>query len=121
MTLAKAVSDVFARHGATWTLRRASRAAGANDWTAGAETVTYSTFAARERGYKPGEIRGGIQEKDALVIVDAASASVAPAEGDRVALGSFTADAGAEWRHVVNVYAVRRAATTLVYRLQVRR
>lgn len=121
MTIQAAVSDLLARHGQVWTLRKASRAAGANAWTAGAEAPVYATMQARERGYRPSEVRGGIQERDALLIVDAASVTAAPAEGDRVSPGSLTGDAGGEWRQVVNVYAVKLAGAVQVYRLQVRR
>lgn len=121
MSLHAAVSDVLNRQGTAWTLRKEARAAGANAWTAGAATASYSAMQARERSYRPMEIRGGIQEHDALLVVDAASVTVAPAEGDRVALGTFAGDAGADWRHVVSVYAVTFAGETLVYRLQVRR
>lgn len=122
--MSAAVTSAIGRHGSTYTIRKASQAAGANDWTAGTSTVTFHACRARERGYKPAELRGGIQERDALLVIDPASlpAGVVPAEGDRVALGTFTVDdATADWRQVVNAYSPRTGATVGAYRLQVRR
>jgi hypothetical protein len=107
--------------GARYTLRRETVAAGPNEWTKGAATVAYHGFTGRARGYKPDEIRGGILEHDEKVIIEPASVSVVPRAGDRIALGAYTADAGAEWRHVISVYAARVNGQVGVYRLQVRR
>lgn len=119
MSLHATVSRGIARHGAKYTLRRETITT-ANSWTAASVAVAYSPVMAKERGFKPNEIRGGIQENDCLVVVDAATASTPPKIGDRVALGEFSADVGAAWRQVVNVYATTAKGKVASYRLQVR-
>ena len=121
MTLRGAVSSVIARNGAAWTLRSQLVADGANAWTRGAVTASYSTCVARLRGYKPNEIQGNIVVGDAELVADAATLLATPRVGDWVALGEFTEDDGAEWWQVVNVYAPRIAGAVAVYRLQVRK
>lgn len=121
MTIARAVKSQIARYGRDWTLRRETVAAGANAWTKGSATVAYSNCKAKGRRYKPSEITGTILEHDELVTIDASSASTAPAQGDRIAPGVYTADAGAAWRQIVNVHATDVAGTVVSYRLQVRR
>lgn len=116
-----AVKGELKRHGSTHTLRLATVAAGANAWTAGSATTAYSECIAYERKFQPAEIRGGINEHDCLVTVDAATCLSVPVDGGRIAPGSFTSDAGAEWRQIVNVTAVKVAGRVAVYKLQVRR
>lgn len=121
MSLAKTVASVAARHGAEYTLRREVIAVVPQTWKSGSSTVSYFPMVARERYYKPNEIKGTIQENDALLVVDAATLTQLPAVNDRVALGSFVSDISAEWRHVVSVYEARERGSVRVYRLQVRR
>lgn len=117
MTLRAGISDVLSRHGAKYTLRRELVSAGTNAWTKGIATVSYGKVQAREIQFSPEEIRGGLAERAVKLTIDAVSASAAPKEGDRIALGEFTSDAGAEWRHVSNVYAVRVRGYVVLYRL----
>lgn len=120
MSLASVQTRLNARFGAIYTLRKANRAAGANSWTAGAETPAFYPCRAKARHYRPNEIRGGIQEKDILVTVDEASIEVAPEVGDGIALGTHVATAGVAWGTIVNVYTTRVAGAVTSYRLQVR-
>lgn len=121
MSLQGAIARRVAAFGAVYTLRTAAPGAGVNAWTAGAATPAYYPCLARERRYKPNEIKGGIVEGDILVTVDAASLAVAPVNGNQIALGRFTGDAGAKWVHVVNVYAPSVGGVPVAYKLQVRR
>lgn len=121
MTLRQAVSAEIARHGQTYTLRSAVVGAGANAWTSGTEVASYSTCKGRERRYKPVEIRGGIAEHDTLLTLDASTCLAVPKNGDKIAAGEFTGDAGADWLRIVNVYAPRVAGVAAVYKLQVRK
>lgn len=125
-SLFAAVKGELRRHGSKHTLRLASLPAGSNAWTTGLSlgggaVPAYSECMAYERKYKPAEIRGGINEHDCLVTIDAASCLSVPVEGARIAPGVFTEDAGAEWRHIVNVTAVKVGGRVAVYKLQVRR
>lgn len=121
MSLALAVSHVLDLFGAVYTLRRATPAAGANAWTLGAPgAATYYPCTGRETSYGPDELRAGVKEHEALIIVDAASLSVVPREGDRIALGTYTADPGAAWREVTDVEAPRRNGEAIIYRITVR-
>ena len=121
MTLAGTVARVTARHGATFTLHRKTLGPGATPWKPGAPTSQFETVTAQERGYRPKEIVGTIQEGDVLVTVDAATCSLRPKVGDRIALGSFTVEAGAEWRQIVSVYEARKNGVVHAYKLQARR
>lgn len=108
------------RFGALYTLRVAVVAAGVNAYTAGASTVSYHIAKGRARFYRPAEIRGGVLERDQLIVLDPASLSATPKPGDKIAVGVHTADAGATWLHVVNVYAPLVGDNVAGYRLQVR-
>lgn len=121
MTVRDAVSSVMRRDGATWTIKRQTAADGANAWTRGSVTASYSTCTARSRGYKPNEIRGNIMEGDSELVIDPATLTVTPQPGDWVALGEFVDDDGVDWLQVVNVYAPRMAGAVGLYRLQVRK
>lgn len=122
MSLAGTVARLAARHGAPYTLLRKDQATGAQTWKAGTETLSFDYVQARERGYKAVELRGGIQEGDVLIVVDASSGCRAPLVGDRVALGTFySEDECAEWRQVVSVYEARNSGVIHAYRLQARR
>lgn len=123
MTIADTVDRIVSAYGTAHTLRKDAKAAGANSWTVGASTVTYNACRAKGRGYKPVEIRAGIQENDELVVVSAASLpdGVVPAVGDRISSGTLTADLGGEWRQVINVHETTIAGVVHSYRLQVRR
>lgn len=120
MSIAAAIRAEIASKGAIYTLRRETAAAGANDWTRGAVTVTYYRCRARERMYKPDEVRGGILETDTLITVDAASIAVTPRKGDKLALGVFASDTGADWRLVISAYEPRVGGANVVYKLQAR-
>lgn len=122
MTLAGTVARVTARHGAAFTLLRRSLGVGAQPWKAGTPGVgTFEPVTAQERGYKPTEIKGTIQEGDVLITVDAATCALRPRAGDRVALGVHTAEAGAEWRQIISVYEARKNGVVHAYKLQARR
>ena len=120
MSLAAAPINLVARYGAPYTLRRATRAAGPNAWTAGSETVAYHACSGRERAYRPSEIGGGIEAHDVLVTVPVSSLAVTPTPGDRIARGSHTDDGTGTWWQIVNVYGPRIGASAALYKLQVR-
>jgi hypothetical protein len=120
MSLQATVARMTARNGARFTIRRETVAAGANAWTKGTATVTFLEVVARERFYRPDEIKGAIVEGDALITVTAPPCGFVPVKGDRIALGSHVADAGAEWRQITNVYAPRIGSAVAVYKLTVR-
>lgn len=115
------VARVLARAGTLYTLRTVTRAAGANSWTAGSETLTYDVVRAFETSPKPAEIREtGMNADEKLIIVDAATVTTPPVRGSRIALGEFASDAGGAWAEVVHVHAAREAGAVRVYRLRVK-
>lgn len=122
MTLARTVNHVMKRAGTFYTLRKVAGGTQPNSWTAAtAPSVTYHALIAKERSYKPSEIRGGILENDSLIVVDASSGDAVPAVGERIALGVHTGDENAAWSQIVNVYPARVNGNVATYRLQVRR
>ena len=121
MSIAGAVSSMLARHGQAYTLKAITKGAGANAWTDGAVTAAYNACTARARGYNPNEVRGGIQEGDIKVTIDAATLSTTPESGDWIAAGTHTEDGSAEWWQVVSVYAPQIAGVVTVYKLQARK
>ncbi len=120
MTQATAMSRQIRRAGAVYTLRRETAAAGANSWTQGATTYQFFQCYAFERGYKSNEIAGGIVENDVLITVDAASLATTPKKGDRIALGSFYRDVGADWREVISPKVIYEGGLPVVHKLQTR-
>lgn len=120
MSLDASVSRIAGRFGATFTLRHVVVGAGPNAWTAGAETVSYSTLVGREIHADGKRISDVHAEQEALITIDAKTATVEPKVGDRIALGIFAGDAGAAWRQITNVYPVREAGRISVYKLTVR-
>lgn len=120
MTLANTVARVTGRHGAAYTILRRTQAANAQPWKAGTETVSFDYVQARERGFKPVEIRGGIQEGDVLIVVDASSGCGCPKTGDRIALGNHYSEDTGDWRQIISINAARVAGDVNVYRLQAR-
>ena len=121
MTLRGTVARTLRRTGQQWTLLRKTQAPNAQPWKSGTETLTFDAVQARERYFKPMEIKGGILEGDSLIVVDAATCGSLPKIGDRLAPGTFTVEDGADWRHVIAVHEVREAGSAIVYRLQVRK
>jgi len=121
MTLAGTVARVTARHGAAYTLLRKSLGVGAKPWKPGTPGAgTFEAVTAKERGFKPIEIKDTIQEGDVLITVDAATCALRPRTGDLIALGTFVAEAGAEWRQIVSVYEARKSGVVHAYKLQAR-
>lgn len=120
MSLAASVSSVLGGYGQSFTIRKGKAAAGANAWTAGAENPEYYHCRGRVRHFTPTEIRGAIKQRDSLVILDPATVLVPPVEGDKIAVGTFTGDAGAKWLQIVNVYGPQVRDSVGVYRLEVR-
>jgi glutamate synthase domain-containing protein 1 len=121
MSLEQTVAAIAAAYGADYTVRRVTSGAGPNAWTAGAETIAYMHARGRERNAEPKALRGGMSEAETLIVLDAASCPTQPRKGDRIALGRFTADAGAEWRQIVNVVAGREGAHVRVWRVEATR
>lgn len=121
MNLRSAIRAGMVLAGGEFTLRRETKAAGPNAWTAGAATVEYFPCIARARGYKPNEVRGGILEHDEKISVDPTSICVEPRKDDRIAVGTWSADGGADWRHVISVYSPCDAHGVAFHKLQVRR
>lgn len=121
MSFSPSVSRVLKQYGTSYTLRTEAAVSGGNSWTASPGAVTYSVVIAKERGFKPNEIRGGIQEGDGLIVVDASADAPIPRVGSRIALGVFSSDVAADWRQIVNVYPTRENGRARTYRLQVRR
>lgn len=104
MTVRPSVSSVISRFGRMHTIKRSFVLPGANEWTAGIATVTYSTVMMHRRHYRPSEVRGLIRELDVLFTMGP-GALILPANGDMIASGIFTAanDATALWAQVINV------------------
>lgn len=119
--LADAVANEIARHGAPHTLRRETVVGGGNDWTRTAGLTTYIECIARIRKFRPDEIKGGIVEGDCLAVISAPTLAGTPAAGDRIAVGTHTADAGAEWYQVVHAVETRVGHRVATWRLIVRR
>lgn len=116
------VTSLVRQYGQTYTIRKATEGAGANAWTQGALTPSYSACLGKQRHYKPDEIVGAILEHDVLIVLEVQGLLVVPAAGDRIAIGTWAADdTGAEWLQVVNVYAAHAAGQVAAYRLQARR
>ena len=91
--------------GETYTIRRASVAAGANSWTAGVATITYLAAKGTRRIDLP---HGGPGlARDAQSIAIFSPDYNAPVQGDRVAYGTIASDVGIEWHEVVHVDTVR--------------
>ena len=111
---------MLTRFGAPYTLRKEAPAAGLNAWTQGAVTVTYTPCVAREHNQTPSDDTRGIHGHKGKISVLASSLAAIPNEGDRIALGTFAADAGAQWLHVVDVGDTREHGVTRRYILTVR-
>ena len=122
MSLRGTVARTLRRTGQQWTLLRKVQAPNAQPWKSGAETLTFDTVQARERHFKPMEIRGGILEGDVLIVVDAATCATTPQIGDRLAPGVFASEDtdSPQWRHVIAVHNARESGVDRVYRIQAR-
>ncbi len=121
MSLADTVTRMLSRFGSTWTYRTQDYAAGANDWTAGALTETFSQFTAQGREATPDEIaNGGLQQGDWEITADPASFSVTPKIGDMVAAGTYTEAGDADWLQIVEIHQPSENNTTRVYKLMAR-
>lgn len=124
MSAATAVANQLARHGAAWTLRRGgATGAGPNAWTAasGAPTFTYAPCRARERNYRPDEIKGPILDTDVEIVLDPATLAVTPVKGDKLAPGTLDGTAlNAPWRTIIAVLPRFDGAKVAVYRIQAR-
>lgn len=94
MSLAGTAARLLRRTGQQWTHLRKTQAANAQPWKSGAETLAFDTVQARERYFKPVEIKGGILEGDVLIVVDAATCLRRPQIGDRLAPGIFATEEG---------------------------
>lgn len=117
-------SPLIAQLGARWTIRRAAVAAGANSWTAGAETASFYACVGRSRRQQPAEVHGGAKEAESLLVIDATNCAApgGPAVGDRVAPGTIAADApGIVWRQITAVDAPGEGGVPLVYRCTVQK
>ena len=111
---------MLARYGSPYTLWRRSLAAGAKPWDAGAPTDAFYTCRARERAPKPMQVQGTLVETARLIVVDAGSLSVVPQKGDRLAIGSYTANGpGVRWQEITNVDIPYMAGSAAVYRCTV--
>lgn len=114
---------IIARMGATYTLQRRTIGAGSNAWTPGTVTTAFVQCKAREREYFAKEIgasQGGIQQGDTELTIDAATITGRPTAGDRIALGTFAAEAGADWRQVISVTEASYNGVPVLYKLQCR-
>lgn len=123
MSFAATVARIVNRYGATYTLRRDTPTGGApNAWTQGTpHAISYFACKGRQLGYSARDLRGAMQEEETSFTIDAASLAATPRDGDKIALGTFTADAGAQWLGVVNVAPVFEGAAIRVYVLTLRR
>ena len=121
MSFAPTVSRTLARVGATWTLRKRTTAAGANDWTAGSPTDAFTTFTGHARDLKPTELAGGLQQGLFMLTADAATCSSVPAKDDWIAQGSYSALGTADWIQVVDVAAPLEGGVVRVYKITARR
>lgn len=119
MTVAYTLGRIVDAYGAAYTIRKASPGAGANSWTQGAATISYAPCKGRERLHRARSLAGGMTEGLRLIVVDAATCATEPRKGDRIALGAFSSDAGAEWLQIVNVYPAREGASVRAWRLEV--
>lgn len=121
MTVQSAVARQLAAKGRPWTLKSVSASAGANAWTLGATATTFWACQARERAYSADEVKGGIMDSDAELVIDAASLGTTPQSGDYVTPGRVSSDVGADWRRVVVVKPAHVGERVGVWRLQVRK
>jgi hypothetical protein len=121
MSFAPTVARMLARVGTTWTLRKRAYATGANDWTGGAATDTFTTFTGHARDPRSVELRGGLQQGEFMVTADAASFSAVPAKDDWIAQGSFSAIGTADWVQIVDVSAPLEGGAVRLYKLTARR
>lgn len=87
--------------GQAYTIRRVSRAAGANTWTAGTETVSYIAQRAQRRIDKPNDAGGLVRDAQAVLVMSPDYG--APLQGDRVAAGTISSDTGIQWLEIVHV------------------
>lgn len=116
-------SPLYWKRAAGLAVTPADQPAAGRSWEPVTPDLAYLPAFGRQRHYKPGEIRGTIQERDLLITLDPA-ASVKPREGDMIAPGVIDAAGDttlAQWWQVVNVYAPEIGATEAVYKVQVRR
>lgn len=112
MSLYRNPAVLLEQLGEAYTLRRKTVAAGANSWTAGAGTITYYPQRGQVRIGDPNA--GTSMRNDARGLArDAQAVHVlspdyeAPQQGDQVAPGTYTSDAGVEWLEIVYVEKVR--------------
>lgn len=121
MSFAGTVARLSKKFGTAWTLQKRSLAAGANAWTAGSLTQTYTGFTAQGHEATPEETKGGILQGDWIITADPATFSATPAAGDRIAQGTFANDATGNWLHIVDVRAPSEGASTRVWKVHARR
>ena len=91
--------------GEAYTLRRATKAAGANSWTAGTETITYYAQRALRREAKPNDAGGLVRDGQSRFTMS--PSYTAPQQGDQIAYGTISSDTGVEWLEIVHVDTVR--------------
>lgn len=117
--MASTVNRMMQAYGANYTLWRQAQSAGAHAWDSGAMTDTFYACRGRDRHFQFKIVQGALQEDVTILVVDAASLSVVPRKGDRIARGSYVASAGADWFQITNVNAPRLGDSVAVYRLDV--
>lgn len=121
MSLVDTARAVIERHGEAVTVRSDVVGAGANSWTSGAVVSVFYAGRGRAAHYEPNQIAGGIEQHDVLFSLDPAGFPVLPKKGDKIARGSYSSDAGADWLRVVNVEVQRVQGRAAVLRVQARK
>jgi hypothetical protein len=121
MTVGASVTSMVERYGRMHTLRQATITPGANEWTNGVATVTYTVIKMHRRHYKPNEVRGLIRELDVLFTLGP-DAPVMPLKGDYIAVGEHTAatDATTSWAQIINVRPCDEGETYGALKIQAR-
>lgn len=100
--LVSAPQRLIKRFGAPCTLWRQTDSAAPNDWTQGTIASVFLACRAAHRPPRAYVIKGTTQEQNRLFLVDPASLATVPQIGDRIALGTYTANApGIAWHQIV--------------------
>lgn len=109
------------RFGAACTLWRQTDSAPPNEWTAGVLVSTFLPCIAVHRPPRAYVIKGTLQEQSRLFLIDPASLAGVPQIGDRLALGTYTANApGIRWHHITQKPELTTVAGVgAVYRIEV--
>lgn len=119
--LVSAPSRLIRHFGAPCTLWRQTQSAAPNDWTQGTIASVFLACRAAHRPPRAYVIKGTMQEQSRLFLIDPASLAGVPQIGDRLALGTYTANApGIRWHHITQKPELTTVAGVgAVYRIEV--